>query len=114
MSFNVVVFRNKTKRVNNIHLSVHPFYQPFVYSMYFRGDYKEHIPYNNGGIALCWRPLADKLWDNIPGLNVLFFLNGEIILQHSGVFPDNEIIEAAREIILPYLEEQLKLNNLYP
>lgn len=68
-------------------------------------SYSEDLP--------AWQTdLADELWDGIPGLNTLFFHNGSITIQHSGLFEDAEIIDAATRIITPFLQTQLTLDML--
>ncbi len=74
-----------------------------------KGDYTNH----DGTELAGWQKnLAGSLWDEIPGIAILFFLNGEITIQHQGIFSDEEIIEAATEIIEPFLVENHNLNNL--
>jgi len=101
--FYKVVIRDKTMEQGNIHLAVHPFPVPHILMMMGKGNYTDHY-----GCSLPdWqRKLADELWDKLPGLQDLFFNNGEITIQHNGLFRDSEIREAAIKIIEPYLEEQ--------
>ncbi len=107
--FNEVVIKNVTEQPKNIHLAVHPFPFNRIKMMMHKGDYT-----NNDGTELEeWQKhLADDLWDKIPGISDLFFCNGEITIQHQGVFEDEEIIEVATEIIKPYLDKNLNLINL--
>ncbi|KKM96752.1 hypothetical protein LCGC14_1174890 [marine sediment metagenome] len=104
VDFNKVVIRDTPKQEGNIHLSVHPFRVDSIHMMSQRGEYghdwKEPIP--------PWQRLvADALWDSIPGLTTLFFQNGKVTLQHSQVFPDHEIAQAAKEVLTPFLENNL-------
>ena len=108
--FNKVAINDVTKQSNNVHLGVHPFYcQEAIRMMEYKGHYghlrQEELPE--------WKKtLADLLWDTIPGLQALFFRNGGITLQHSGAFSDKKIVEAATQIIRPFLEGELKLQNI--
>lgn len=107
--FNKVVIKDVTSQKHNIHLAVHPFPFGVIMMMMNKGDYTNH----DGTELKDWQKrLADSLWENIPGISDLFFCNGEITIQHQGIFEDIEIIEAAKEIISPSLEENLKLNNM--
>lgn len=107
--FNKVVVRNVTQQKNNVHLAVHPFFFNRILMMMNKGDYSNH----DGSELTDWQKhLADELWNNIPGLSDLFFCNGEITIQHTGIFNDSEIFDAASEIIRPYLEENLTLINM--
>lgn len=108
--FNRVVIRNVTQHDRNIHLSVHPFpLEAVIRMMETKGEYGNHFQDDPPE----WRQrLADALWDALPGLTRLFFANGSITLQHSGVFSDAEIIEAATEVIQPVLAGQLLLQQV--
>lgn len=109
--FNRVIIRNTTEHEENIHLSVHPFpMEDGIRMMMHRGDYG--LWEREKPLAQWKKELADALWDGIPGLQHLFFNNGQITLQHHGVFPDAGIIEAAEAIIRPVLETQLRLQAL--
>ncbi len=108
---NKVVIRNRTEQAFNMHLAVYPFPHLFSTStmMSTRGDYghdwEEPMPE--------WqRNLADSLWDAIPGLTRLFFKNGEITLQHAGVFDDPEILGMATKVIEPVLQSNLTLQEI--
>ncbi|MCK9369899.1 hypothetical protein M0R04_08345 [Candidatus Dojkabacteria bacterium] len=109
--FNKVIIKNVTEQKHNIHLAVHPFRcDYFIKSFRGKGDYQmirdtEELPE--------WqKKLSDDLYDNIPGLREIYFSNGEITLQHVGVFEDEELIEEASKIIEPYLTTNLKLEGL--
>lgn len=106
MDFDRVVIKDVTRMENNIHLAVHPFSTPNaeLIMMMSKNRFVELPEWQ--------QKLADALWDNIPGLDTLFFNNGGITLQHTGIFSDAEIIEAAEEIIRPVLETQLTLRKL--
>jgi hypothetical protein len=105
-NFDRVVIKADARSSTNIHLAVHPFRMPRPVAMLSAG------PYEDLGLPPSKRPLADQLWEGIPGLSALFFSNGNITINHSGLFPDAEIIAAATEIIAPHLEEQLVLDRL--
>ncbi len=108
--FNRVVIRNRTQDEKNIHLAVHPFKCDGLRQINVKGDYTDIFK----GLPPDWMiHLADDLWDGIPGLARLFFSNGQITIQHTGTFDDKEIIEAAKEIIEPFLTEQLTLDCVY-
>lgn len=85
----------------NIHLAVHPFKCEHFFMMGCKGYYDVSMP-------LWQRDLADKLWDEVPGMHTLFFGNGYITVQHHEVFTNAEIIEVAEALIRPVLEAQLK------
>ena len=106
--FDHVVIRNRTKQEQNIHLAVHPFMagEEGIVMMTRRGNY------GDADLPEWKQRLADKLWDTLPGLHRLFFLNGEITIQHGGVFEDAEIFEVASAIIRPALEAQLLLASI--
>ncbi len=104
--FNKVVINDVTQHKHNIHLAVHPFPFDSIKMMMNKGDYTNH----DGTELNEWQTrLADSLWDNLPGVNDLFFNNGGITIQHNGIFEDNEIIEVAIEIIEPFLQANLKI-----
>jgi hypothetical protein len=105
-NFDRVVIKADARHPRNIHLAVHPFRMPGPVAILVAGLY------DPPGVPPSKRPLADRLWEGIPGLLALFFSNGKITIQHSGLFPDEEIITAATEIIAPHLEEQLALDRL--
>jgi hypothetical protein len=105
-NFDRVVIKADARHPGNIHLAVHPFRMPKRVVILVAGLY------DPPGVPPSKRPLADRLWEGIPGLLALFFSNGEITIQHSGLFPDEEIITAATAIITPHLEEQLVLDRL--
>ena len=108
-SFKRVVIRNNTEQQHNIHITVHPFPIKSIYMFSWKGDYGH---YEDKELSQYQKSLADKLWDEIPGLHSMFFSNGNITLQHTGIFPDNDIYEVAVSIIQPVLEENLKLELL--
>jgi len=107
--FNKVVIRDVTQQKHNVHLAVHPFPFGSILMMMHKGSYTNH----DGTELIDWqKSLADSLWDNIPGLSDLFFSNGNITIQHHGIFEDEDIKTAAEAIIRPFLEENLKLANM--
>lgn len=110
MNFNKVIIKNVTQQPNNIHIAVHPFPIKVIRMMMYKGDYEDSD--YKGELSQWQKELSDKLFDNIPGLSDLFFDNGNITIQHSGVFSDPEIYNAAVEIIEPYLKSQLALQSL--
>lgn len=111
MNFDRVIIKDVTRTETNIHLAVHPFTTPNAELVMMMSRERYQSP--SGTELPEWQQrLADALWDGIPGLDTLFFNNGEITLQHTGVFSDAEIIEAAEEIIRPVLETQLTLKKL--
>jgi hypothetical protein len=110
--FDRVVVVNKTMHAHNVHLGVHPFSFPSGIKMMTRkGDYDFYL--KSGEMAEWQKKLADELWDGIPGLSTLFFDNGQITLQHSGVFTDHDIVAEATDIITPFLEQEMLLKNLF-
>jgi len=112
MRFKQVVIKNVTQQKHNIHLAVHPFYFDEVIRHFEKqGDYKGGS-FQETEVVDWQRRLLDELWAGIPGLHSVFFTNGEITLQHAGIFDDEEIITSASEIIQPYLEQELKLRQL--
>jgi hypothetical protein len=113
LMFNRVVIINKTQQAENIHLAVHPFpFDHWITSMHKKGDYGHSFGEEGPEVTSEWQQrLADALWDGIPGLDTIFFKNGEITLQHAGVFSDEEIIEGAIAIIKPVLEQNLILSS---
>lgn len=108
--FNRVVIRDRTENAHNIHLAVHPFRCDSPRKIDSQGDYMNIF---KGPLPDWLARLADGLWDAIPALTCLLFRNGEITIQHTGVFDDKEIVEAAKEIIEPFLTEQLTLDCFY-
>ena len=113
MKFDKVVIKNNTTGANNIHLAVHPFRCAYVIKhMMEKGDYDVGYGETREPLPDWQQKLSDELWDNIPGLQSLFFQNGEITLQHSGVFDDTEIIKSSTDILNPYLERELRLQKL--
>jgi hypothetical protein len=105
-NFNRVIVKADTGQSRNIHLAVHPFRMPRIAMMSMAGMYDYY------GVPPAKQPLAERLWSEIPGLRTLFFRNGEITIQHNGLFSDEEIVQAATAIITPHLEEQLSLEQL--
>lgn len=109
--FNKVVLRNKTEQMCNVHIAAHPFRCEYsIKAMNYKGDYRFFL--SEETMPEWQQKLADQLWDGIPGLHTLFFTNGNITIQHSGVFDDDDIFEAACEIIRPVLETNKLLNDL--
>lgn len=104
-----VIISNRTTSRHNIHLAVHPFSHNGIIMMMQKGDYDNH----RGDVLAEWKQkLADSLWDKIPGLHSLFFQNGEITIQHVGLYSDEEIISEAEAIIMPVLKGQLLLRSV--
>lgn len=110
--FDKVVIRNKTEQEHNIHLAVHPFpVDGMIRSFDHSGD--RDTLFNESEPLPEWQgKLVDTLYERIPGLQALFFRNGGITLQHSGVFDDEAIITEAEAILRPVLEENLRLKRL--
>lgn len=112
-AFNTVVIRTQSHTGhNNIRLVVHPFHTPNaeLYMMMYQGQHFDGDSYHTP-MPQYMRDLSDQLWQNIPGLNTLFFGNGHITLQHAGVFDDADIIEAATQIMEPILTANLALQS---
>lgn len=107
--FNKVVIKNTTQFHHNVWLAVYPFYVADMVRMEHKGHYG--YDWDTGSISEWQKALADKLWDKLPGLQTIYFDNGEIILQHNGLFSDEEIIAAATEVIQPVLEDNLLLQR---
>ncbi len=108
--FNRVVIRDRTAQQHNIHLAVHPFLMDGIRMITRKGDYMDIY---RGPLPDWIAHLADELWDGVPGLSTLFLKNGGITIQHEGAFDDKEIVTAAKEIIEPFLTEQLTLDCVY-
>lgn len=113
MDFDRVVIKNVTQQKHNVHIAVHPFKSAGLRMMMRPGDYDETGDEYKGAPIPEWqRGLADSLWERIPGLHTLFFGNGQITIQHAGIFDDEDIIEAAAAILQPVLQAQLLLESL--
>lgn len=94
------IIKNVTQHEGNVHLAVYPFFHNSINMMTEQGYYRDH----EGSQMTDWeKSLADKLWETIPSLAVLFFNNGEITIQHHRLLSDEEVVEMASSIILPYL-----------
>ena len=109
MDLNKPIIKDVTLDSKNVHLAVYPFFHGAINMMMHMGDYGEH-GYNP--MQEWEHELSDKLWNNIPCLNMMFFSNGNITLQHNGLLTDAEVIELATPIIMPYLETNIKLKQL--
>ena len=111
MKLNLGTIRIKAtgRDLHNIRLAVYPFRQDSIYMLEYRGDYGHswQEPLSPWKVAL-----ADTLWDSIPGLQRIFYSNGEISLQHSGAFEDAEVKDLAVSIISPALEQELRLQMM--
>ncbi len=115
--FDQVVIKDVTQQARNIHLAVHPFpIANHINMMTRKGDYGHERDFDTKEpvttMAEWQKRLAVAMWDGIPGLSTLFFVNGSITLHHNGVFEDALIIEGATSIIRPALEQELQLRNL--
>lgn len=111
MGFNKIVFSAHINYSANIHIRVHPFAVSRMVMMTEPGEYNHYFT-DDTPLTESQKILADTLWEAIPGLNNLFFDNGEITIQHDGLFDDSEILEAAKTIIMPELEATLELQRL--
>lgn len=118
--FNRVVIRDRTKQQYNIHLAVHPFHFTEGIRMMSSEDAVDDFMTRASNEHNAANPLtgpqarlAKNLMASIPGIQHLFFANGAITIQHTGVFDDKAIIAAAKEIIEPFLTEQLTLDCVY-
>ena len=108
--FKEVVFKDLTQQRYNIHLGVHPFRMgKGLVMMDEKGDYGLHYEEESKQLAQWEKDLADQLWDNIPGMDVLFFDNGKVVIQHKGIYEDDQIIPVVEQIIRPVLEWGLAL-----
>lgn len=107
--FNRVVVADRTRGEGNVHLAVHPFKSERIVMMLRKGWYEEYEGYE---MPPYQKALADLFWDRIPGLHTLFFANGGVTIHHEHVFTDGEIFEAAKEIIVPVLEQNLMLSEV--
>ena len=111
MDKNQVIVRNVTEQERNVHLAIHPFQFGVIAMMSNKGDYGRR--FNDGEEMILWqREMADALWDGIPGLSTLFFVNGGVTLQHNGLFNDAEVIDEATKIITPFLMTNRILNDI--
>lgn len=128
-NFNRVVIKNTTEPIGtkhydsfyderppfvydggNVHIALHPFKCPRLVSMNRPQDYGLH--FDDYEMPEYQKRLADALWESLPALHTLFFGNGQITIQHRNVFSDDEIFEAAEQIIRPILEQNQMLNTL--
>ena len=108
---NKVLIKDVTRQENNVHIAVYPFPHAYIVMQMHKGDKFEEDIF--GCLEELWkRELSNMLWDEIPGLDTLFFANGKVTIHHNGLLDDSEVIEIATEIIKPYLETQLKLMML--
>ncbi|MAH47252.1 hypothetical protein CMI37_15615 [Candidatus Pacearchaeota archaeon] len=109
-NFNQVKYIDQTEQRGNIHIAVHPFRVEKLAMMSWKGDYGTFV--DEHPLSETQQRLADKLWEEVPGLRTLFFANGQITLQHSQVFNDTEIVESARPFIESVLNANLELETL--
>lgn len=100
--FNRVVIRPRGGQLGNIHLGVWPFSVGSIVGI-------EHYSLETQLAKLPepYAALARTLWDAVPGIKHLYFSNGQITIQHSGAFDDEEIIDVVSPIIHPVLEAAL-------
>ena len=111
--FDKIVIKNRTTHENNIHLAVYPFPMTgpdWIRSFRYKGDPDTDL--GRESLVDWQRKCVDQFFEILPGLQAVFLRNGEITLQHSGVFSDEEIVEAASKILRPVLEENLRLERL--
>jgi hypothetical protein len=109
-NFNQVVFKADTSHSQIVQMAIHPFFVSQIVMMPFPGNYG--IDPDSASISDDQKKLADILWDHIPGLMCLFFMNGSIVIQHSGAFSSEEIAQAAENIVKPVLESTLRFSHL--
>lgn len=103
------IIKNVTRDERNVHLAVYPFFHNSINMMMHKGHYGEYF---DEKLSEWKKELADKLWDNVPGISCLFFNNGEITIQHNGVLEDNDVIELATRVIQPYLETNIRIMTI--
>jgi hypothetical protein len=109
--FNKVVFHPVDSSERNIHIAVHPFpCDDVIRLMESPGDYGR---VTQEPLTEWKRRLADALFEGIPGLTHLFFTNGNITIQHAGIFSQAEILAGAEAIVRPVLEVQLALSLMW-
>lgn len=112
-AFNKVVIKpsdSPREGAHNIWLAVHPLKLDYIRGSDRPGDYGRIGNWSDTPQYL--KDLIDQLWDTLPGLHHLSFSNGQVVIQHSGAFSDQEITEVAIEIIRPVLEANLSLESL--
>jgi hypothetical protein len=102
--FNRVVLRAESLQRGNIHIAVWPFALDDIYSM---ESYMRKVRDETLKLPEWLRPLAQQLWDEIPGLKMLSFSNAQIVIQHAKVFEDSEILQVAAPLIEPVLRANL-------
>lgn len=108
--FNEVVVKiNPRSQPGNLHIAVHPFKCSRLYMMMWVGDYGDRGFENEGLMSEYQKKLADQLWEKIPGMHTMFFMNGEITIQHNELFGEDDIFEAVKAIVKPILEQNLLL-----
>ncbi len=95
----VVIKISPRSKEGNLHILVHPFNTDHIVMMMG----KESIRWRKEELHEWQVPLAEQLFDKIPGLQTLFFNNGEITMQHAGVFSDTEVFLKVKEIVEPVL-----------
>ena len=109
----VVIKRLPQSESGNIHLALHPFHlvgPEWIRSFKHKGDFD--TIFDREPLPEWQQKLVDELFESLPGLQTVFFKNGEITLQHSEVFSDDEIVEAATKLLHPVLSINLQLTKL--
>jgi hypothetical protein len=102
--FNRVVMKPESLQRGNIHIAVWPFALDDIYSIH---DYMRKVRDETVKLPEWLRPLAQELMDAIPGLKMLSFSNAQIVIQHTKVFEDSEILEVVLPLIEPVLRSRL-------
>lgn len=103
----VVIHARYLGEIGRIAIAVHPFAVPRLYIMRGPDDFDaaHEIP--------TWqREMLNALWHGVPGAEVMYVSNGEVAIHHSQIFSNDELGGAAIDIIRPYLETALKLQQL--
>ena len=111
MELSGVIIKEVTTQGRNVQLAVYPFFTTY-HIHHFRRRGQFDMIWEGDKLPEWHKSLSNILFDKVPGLQDLFFTNGEITLQHSGVLEDAEVIELTKEVITPFLEQELRLRML--
>lgn len=112
--FNKVVIKKSddTRRdmQHNLWFSIHPLKLDYIRSSDHPGNYGRIEDWTDTPQYI--KDLMDTMWSEIPGLTRISFSNGKCVVQHEGVFDDNDIADVVIHILTPVLEANLALLNL--
>lgn len=102
-----IIIRDRTKQTGNVHVAIHPLRTSGnTWMSIYKGHYgsQDIFADEENKMPLWLRKMADDLWEAVPGLNTLSIGNGEITLQHVGIFEDREVIAYAEPVIRHHIE----------